>query len=123
MPIPSSQQEFQGTDRFEVVRKLGSGAAGIVYEVVDRDSGAHVALKTLTDFDPTAVVPLSPPSPGSTALHDVGSALRRIPLVPVVVEAQILTPNDAADEDDDATARPPHLPPLRPAIGPQSQAV
>jgi transglutaminase-like putative cysteine protease len=37
------------------------------------------------DFDPTAVVPLSPPSPGSTALHDVGSALRRIPPVPVVV--------------------------------------
>jgi protein-glutamine gamma-glutamyltransferase len=37
------------------------------------------------DFDPTAVVPLSPPSPGSTALHDVGSALRRIPPVPVVL--------------------------------------
>ena len=36
------------------------------------------------NFDPTAVVPLSPPSPGSTALHDVGSALRRIPPVPVV---------------------------------------
>jgi protein-glutamine gamma-glutamyltransferase len=37
------------------------------------------------DFDPTAVVPLAPPSPGATALHDVGSALRRIPLVPVAV--------------------------------------
>src|SRR6202035_1719706 len=36
------------------------------------------------DFDPTAVVPLSPPSPGSTALHDVGSALPGIPPVPVV---------------------------------------
>ena len=36
------------------------------------------------NFDPTAVVPLSPPSPGSTALHDVGSALRRVPPVPVV---------------------------------------
>ena len=39
------------------------------------------------NFDPTAVVPLSPPSPGSTALHDVASALRRIPPVPVVVAA------------------------------------
>jgi len=39
------------------------------------------------NFDPTAVVPLSPPSPGATALHDVGSLLRRIPLVPVVVIA------------------------------------
>ena len=35
------------------------------------------------DFDPTAAVPLSPPSPGATALHDVASALRRIPPVPV----------------------------------------
>ena len=37
------------------------------------------------DFDPTASVPLSPPSPGATALHDVGAALRRIPPVPVAV--------------------------------------
>jgi len=37
------------------------------------------------NFDPTAVVPLSSPSPGATALHDVGSALRRIPPVPLVV--------------------------------------
>ena len=36
------------------------------------------------NFDPTAVVPLGPPSPGSTALHDVGAALRRIPPVPAV---------------------------------------
>jgi hypothetical protein len=37
------------------------------------------------DFDPTAAVPLSAPSPGATALHDVGSALRRLPLVPLAV--------------------------------------
>jgi transglutaminase-like putative cysteine protease len=41
------------------------------------------------DFDPTAVVPLSPPSPGSTALHDVGSALRHVPPVPVVAALAI----------------------------------
>jgi hypothetical protein len=40
-------------------------------------------------FDPTAVVPLSPPSPGSTALHDVGSALRRLPLVPIAAVAVV----------------------------------
>jgi protein-glutamine gamma-glutamyltransferase len=33
-------------------------------------------------FDPTAVVPLANPSPGATALHDVGAALRRIPVLP-----------------------------------------
>ena len=37
------------------------------------------------DFDPTAVVPAEPPSPGATALRDVGSALGRIPPVPVAV--------------------------------------
>jgi transglutaminase-like putative cysteine protease len=33
-------------------------------------------------FDPTAVVPLANPSPGATALHDLGAALGRIPIVP-----------------------------------------
>jgi transglutaminase-like putative cysteine protease len=33
-------------------------------------------------FDPTAVVPAANPSPGATALHDIGSALGRIPVVP-----------------------------------------
>jgi hypothetical protein len=37
------------------------------------------------DFDPTAAVPLGSPSPGGTALRDVGTALRRIPRVPVAV--------------------------------------
>jgi len=41
------------------------------------------------NFDPTAAVPLSPPSPGSTALHDVGAAVRRIPPVPVVASVAI----------------------------------
>jgi hypothetical protein len=36
-------------------------------------------------FDPTAVVPLAAPRPGATALHDVATALRRVPLVPVVL--------------------------------------
>jgi len=39
------------------------------------------------DFDPTAAVPAAPPSPGVTALDDVGSALGRIPGVPVVLAA------------------------------------
>jgi len=34
-------------------------------------------------FDPTAVVPLANPSPGATALHVIGAAIRRIPVVPV----------------------------------------
>lgn len=34
------------------------------------------------NFDPTAVVPLTNPSPGAIALEDVGHALGRLPLVP-----------------------------------------
>lgn len=36
-------------------------------------------------FDPTAVVPTTPPSPGATALREIASALRRVPWVPVAV--------------------------------------
>jgi transglutaminase-like putative cysteine protease len=34
-------------------------------------------------FDPTAVVPLAAPAPGTVALDDIGRALKRIPIVPV----------------------------------------
>lgn len=39
--------EFIGTERFTVLRRLGAGGMGIVYEVEDRDRGEIVALKTL----------------------------------------------------------------------------
>ena len=44
-------------------------------------------------FDPTAVVPLANPSPGTAALHDIGAAFGRIPFVPVLaaVFAAVLT--------------------------------
>jgi serine/threonine protein kinase len=46
MPI-SSEEGFPGTDRFSVVRRLGAGAYGVVYEAFDREHDATVALKTL----------------------------------------------------------------------------
>jgi eukaryotic-like serine/threonine-protein kinase len=39
-------------DRYEVRRALGSGGIGVVYEAVDRDTGATVAIKTLHDVTP-----------------------------------------------------------------------
>jgi hypothetical protein len=33
--------------RFDVVRRLGEGTTGVVYEAIDRESGVRVALKTL----------------------------------------------------------------------------
>ncbi len=37
---------FEGTERFEVLRHLGSGGMGSVYEALDRQSGARLAIKT-----------------------------------------------------------------------------
>jgi protein-glutamine gamma-glutamyltransferase len=58
-----------------------------LYQVRAEDAHAWVQVKFSgygwQSFDPTAVVPLSNPSPGATALHDVGSALSRIPVLPV----------------------------------------
>ena len=47
--------EFPGTDRFEVRRRLGHGGMGVVYEVLDRERGAAVALKTLHNLDARAL--------------------------------------------------------------------
>ena len=51
----SAEEEFQGTDRFAVRRRLGSGAYGVVYEVFDAQHGAVVALKALRRWDPSAL--------------------------------------------------------------------
>jgi len=38
-------------NRFELVRELGRGAMGTVYEAIDRETGGRVALKALTSTD------------------------------------------------------------------------
>jgi len=33
----SRQREFRGTSRFEVIRRIGAGGMGVVYEALDKD--------------------------------------------------------------------------------------
>ena len=53
-----SPDEFLGTDRFQVIRKLGAGGMGVVYEALDREKHVHVALKTLRTRDGESVLRL-----------------------------------------------------------------
>ncbi|HRI54456.1 MAG TPA: protein kinase, partial [Pseudomonadota bacterium] len=43
--------EFPGTARFTVLRRLGQGGMGTVYEVLDRERNTRLALKTLTTLN------------------------------------------------------------------------
>jgi eukaryotic-like serine/threonine-protein kinase len=42
-------------ERYSVVRRLGEGGMGVVYEALDRKSGSRIALKTIRAVDPSAV--------------------------------------------------------------------
>jgi eukaryotic-like serine/threonine-protein kinase len=46
-------EPFAGTARFALIRELGSGGMGIVFEAEDRVRSSRVALKTLHRMDPT----------------------------------------------------------------------
>jgi tetratricopeptide (TPR) repeat protein len=55
MPAPPTRPEFRGTARHELVRRLGAGGYGVVFEAVDHDTGERVALKLLRDLQPEAL--------------------------------------------------------------------
>lgn len=51
----TDEDDFKGTARFAVVRRVGAGGMGVVYEALDRERDARVALKTLRRLDATAL--------------------------------------------------------------------
>ncbi len=55
MMTQATEEEFRGTNRFQVIRRLKTGGAGVVYEVYDRERGLRVALKTLRHMNADAL--------------------------------------------------------------------
>jgi serine/threonine protein kinase len=47
--------DWNGTDRYEVLRRIGEGGMGVVYEAFDRERCHAVALKRLLNFSPAAL--------------------------------------------------------------------
>src|SRR5580692_5710766 len=47
--------EWPGTQRYAVLRRIGTGGMGVVYEALDRERGQPVAIKTLLRFSPTGL--------------------------------------------------------------------
>ncbi len=55
--MPSaSQLDFVGTERFEILGRIGAGGMGVVYEALDREQGSRVALKMLRRLEPDALL-------------------------------------------------------------------
>ncbi|MCC6511225.1 MAG: protein kinase [Pirellulaceae bacterium] len=53
---PNSAKPFQNSPRYQVLRVLGAGAMGVVYEVFDQQRKASVALKQLRQIEPSRIL-------------------------------------------------------------------
>ena len=54
-PSVAPKAQFSGTQRFKIIRRLGAGGFGVVYEAFDRQTETRIALKTLHQMGPHAI--------------------------------------------------------------------
>lgn len=54
-PPTAGPPQWTGNARYDVVRRIGEGGMGVVYEAFDRERGQAVALKSLLNFTPSAL--------------------------------------------------------------------
>src|SRR5256885_16122611 len=66
---PVDSREFSATERFKVIRQIGMGGMGVVYEALDHKTGEKVALKTLRNVDGTAILLLKQEFRALAGLH------------------------------------------------------
>jgi serine/threonine protein kinase len=52
---PEDSGGWKGNDRYQIVRKIGEGGMGVVYEAFDRERAQSVALKRMLHFSPAAL--------------------------------------------------------------------
>ena len=48
--------QFEGNYRFQIIRKLGEGGMGSVYEAFDKKNNENVAVKTIQRFSGNALL-------------------------------------------------------------------
>jgi eukaryotic-like serine/threonine-protein kinase len=54
-PAGGSTPSWNGTERYEVVQRIGEGGMGVVHEAFDRERHQPIAVKTLLRFSPDAL--------------------------------------------------------------------
>ena len=55
MPPTETDDDFAGTERFQIIRRIGVGGMGVVYEARDVELDLRIALKLLPNADAPAL--------------------------------------------------------------------